>query len=48
MENQEIVEGIKRIKEKKNAIIISHFYTRREVQDVSYFVVDSLSLCKQQ
>jgi len=46
MENQEIAEEINRIKEEKNAIIISHFYTRREVQDVSDFVADSLSLCK--
>ena len=46
MENQEIVEEIKRLKEKKNAIILSHFYTRREVQDVSDFVADSLALCK--
>jgi quinolinate synthase len=46
MENQEIAEKINKIKEEKNAIIISHFYTRREVQDVSDFVADSLSLCK--
>jgi|ERR1035437_3466103 quinolinate synthase len=46
MENQEIAEEINKIKEEKNAIIISHFYTRREVQDVSDFVADSLSLCK--
>ena len=46
MENQKIAEEINKIKEEKNAIIISHFYTRREVQDVSDFVADSLSLCK--
>jgi len=46
MENQEIAEEINKIKEEKNAITISHFYTRREVQDVSDFVADSLSLCK--
>jgi quinolinate synthase len=46
MENQEIAEEINKIKKEKNAIIISHFYTRREVQDISDFVADSLSLCK--
>jgi quinolinate synthase len=46
MENQKIAEEINKIKEEKNAIIISHFYTRREVQDVSDFVADSLALCK--
>ncbi len=46
MENQKIAEEINKIKKEKNAIIISHFYTRREVQDVSDFVADSLSLCK--
>jgi quinolinate synthase len=46
MENQLIVEKIKRLKEERNAIILSHFYIRREVQEVADFVGDSLSLCK--
>lgn len=46
MENQLIVEKIEKLKEERNAIILSHFYTRREVQDVADFVGDSLSLCK--
>jgi quinolinate synthase len=46
MENWKIVEEIKKLKEERNAIILSHFYTRREVQDVADFVADSLSLCK--
>ncbi len=46
MENQLIVEKINRLKEERNAIILSHFYTRREVQEVADFVGDSLSLCK--
>ena len=46
MENQLIAEKIKKLKEERNAIILSHFYTRREVQDVADFVGDSLSLCK--
>jgi quinolinate synthase len=46
MENWEIAEEIKRLKEERNAIILSHFYTRQEVQEVADFVADSLSLCK--
>lgn len=46
MEDQLIIEEIKRLKEERNAIILSHFYTRREVQEVADFVGDSLSLCR--
>lgn len=46
MENQLIVEKIRKLKEERNVVILSHFYTRREVQDVADFVGDSLSLCK--
>ena len=46
MENRLIVEEIKKLKQERNAIILSHFYTRREVQEVADFVGDSLSLCK--
>ena len=46
MENWEIAEEIKRFKEERNAIILAHFYTRKEVQEVADFIADSLSLCK--
>lgn len=46
MENWEIAEKIKKLKEERNAIILAHFYTRKEVQEVADFVADSLSLCK--
>lgn len=46
MEDQLIAEKIKKLKEERNAIILSHFYTRREVQEVADFVGDSLSLCR--
>lgn len=46
MEDLSIVEKIKKLKKEKNAIILSHFYARREVQEVADFVGDSLSLCK--
>jgi quinolinate synthase len=40
MENQLILEEIKRLKAERNAVILSHFYTRREVQEVADFVGD--------
>jgi quinolinate synthase len=46
MENWEIAEAIKKLKEERNAIILAHFYTRKEVQEVADFIADSLSLCK--
>lgn len=46
MENELLIEEIKRFKAERNAVILSHFYTRCEVQEVADFVGDSLSLCK--
>jgi quinolinate synthase len=46
MENKLIIEEIKKLKIERNAVILSHFYTRSEVQEVADFVGDSLSLCK--
>ncbi len=46
MENELLIEEIKKLKAERNAVILSHFYTRREVQEVADFRGDSLSLCK--
>jgi quinolinate synthase len=46
MENQLLIEEIKKLKAERNAVILSHFYPRSEVQEVADFVGDSLSLCK--
>jgi quinolinate synthase len=46
MENELIIKEIKKLKAERNAVILSHFYTRSEVQEVADFVGDSLSLCK--
>ncbi|WP_440955853.1 quinolinate synthase NadA [Methanosarcina sp. Mfa9] len=46
MENDSIIAEISRLKKERNAIILSHYYTRREVQEVADFVGDSFSLCR--
>lgn len=44
MEKQEIVERIRELKEKRNAVILAHNYQIGEVQDVADFIGDSLGL----
>lgn len=43
----EIRERIRRICKEKNAIILAHYYTRAEVQEVADFIGDSLALAQQ-
>lgn len=41
---ERIVERIKELKVERNAVILAHYYTRPEVQEVADFVGDSLAL----
>lgn len=43
----DIKAEIRRLCDEKNAIILAHYYTRGEVQDVAHFVGDSLALAQQ-
>lgn len=42
----DIIKEIARLKEQKNAIILAHYYTRPDVQDIADFLGDSLELSR--
>ncbi len=44
MDNSELAARIAELKKEKNAVILAHYYTRPEVQQVADFVGDSLAL----
>jgi len=46
MENFEIINKIKELKKKKNAVIVAHNYQRDEIQEVADLVGDSFALSK--
>jgi len=46
MSSLEIVERIKELAQKKDAVILAHNYTRPEIQDIADFVGDSLELSR--
>ena len=41
-----IVDDIRKLKQKKNALIMAHNYQREEIQDLADYVGDSVGLCK--
>jgi len=46
MENEELIKKIDYLRDKKNAIILAHFYQIPEIQDIADFVGDSLDLSR--
>ncbi|WP_138432173.1 quinolinate synthase NadA [Fodinibius saliphilus] len=47
MNTQELIDGIKELKEEKNAVILGHNYMVPEVQDIADYIGDSLGLSHQ-
>ena len=47
MQQADLIKRIKELKLKRNAVILSHYYSRREVQDIADFVGDSLALSQE-
>lgn len=47
MTQDELVEGIQRLKKEKNAVILAHYYQSGEIQDIADYVGDSLGLSQQ-
>jgi quinolinate synthase len=47
MNTQELIDGIKKMKEDRNAVILAHNYQVPEVQDIADYIGDSLGLSHQ-
>ncbi len=47
MTEQELEDGIARLKKERNAVILAHYYQESEIQDLADFVGDSLQLSQQ-
>lgn len=47
MEKQELVKRIEELKKEKNAIILAHYYSEPDIQDIADYIGDSLGLARQ-
>lgn len=47
MTNTEITDRIRQLKKEKKAVILAHYYTRPEVQDIADYLGDSLGLSQE-
>jgi len=47
MKKQEIIKQIEDLKAKKNAVILAHYYTDTDIQDLADYIGDSLGLARQ-
>lgn len=45
-DNSELIEKIKRLKKERNAVVLAHYYTRAEIQDLADHIGDSLALAR--
>ncbi len=46
MTKQELIRAIEKLKREKNAIVLAHYYSNPDVQDIADFLGDSLELSK--
>lgn len=46
MNKQQLITEIRRIAKEKNAVILAHYYTNDDIQDIADFVGDSLALAQ--
>lgn len=47
MDKEQLVAGIRQLRSEKNAVILAHYYTEPDVQDIADFVGDSLALAQE-
>ncbi len=46
MEKKELIQAIEKLKKEKNAIVLAHYYSDPDVQDIADFLGDSLELSR--